>query len=120
MKRRAFLGFLGSGLLAVPLAVEAQPAGRVYRIGMLDRTPPAANAANLDGFRRGLRELGYVEEKNFIIEYRSADGRDERFAAQTATRSTAITHSYVARCPLRERSGKLCHYRFGKCLERFA
>jgi putative ABC transport system substrate-binding protein len=66
-------------LLAAPLAAEAQQAEKVYRIGMLERTSSAINAANLNGFRQGLRELGYVEGKNFIIEYRSADGRDERF-----------------------------------------
>ena len=48
---------------------------------MLERTSRVSNAANLDGLRRGLRELGYVEKKNFVIEYRSADGRDERFPA---------------------------------------
>jgi putative ABC transport system substrate-binding protein len=80
MERRAFIaGTLA--LLAAPLAVEAQPQEKVYRIGMLERTSPAINAANVDGFRRGLHELGYVEGKNFVIEYRSADGRDERFAA---------------------------------------
>jgi putative ABC transport system substrate-binding protein len=67
--------------LAEPLATNAQPSGKVYRIGMLERTSPVSNAANLDSFRRGLRELGYVEGKNFVIEYRSAEGRDERFAA---------------------------------------
>jgi putative ABC transport system substrate-binding protein len=61
--------------------VDAQPPENVYRIGMLERTSPAINAANLAGFRRGLRERGYVEEKNFGIEYRSADGRDERVPA---------------------------------------
>ncbi|HWO90977.1 MAG TPA: ABC transporter substrate-binding protein [Methylomirabilota bacterium] len=76
--RRVFLGTLASGLLAAPL-VEAQQTGKVYRIGMLETTSPALNAANLDAFRRGLRELGYVEGQNFTIEYRSADGRSERF-----------------------------------------
>jgi putative ABC transport system substrate-binding protein len=78
--RRAFLTTLTGGLLAAPLAAQAQQAGKVYRIGMLERTSPVSNAANLDSFRRGLRELGYVEGKNFVIEYRSAEGRDERFA----------------------------------------
>ncbi|HYR72167.1 MAG TPA: ABC transporter substrate-binding protein [Candidatus Acidoferrum sp.] len=80
MDRRTFLGALASGLLAAPLAAQAQPPGKVYRIGMLERTSPATNAANFEAFRRGLRELGYVEGKNLVIEYRSADGRDERFA----------------------------------------
>ena len=69
--------FLSS--LAAPLTVDAQGLEKLYRIGMLERTSIAINAANLDGFRQGLRELGYVEAKNFLIEYRSADGRDERF-----------------------------------------
>ena len=76
--RREFLGALAGGLLAAQ-AAEAQPTGKVYRIGMLERTPAGINAANLDGFRQGLRELGYVEGRNLVIEYRSADGHDERF-----------------------------------------
>ena len=79
--RRTFLAGTGAVLLAVPPAVEAQAVQKVYRIGMLERTSQAINAANLDGLRRGLRELGYVEGKNFVIDYRSADGRDERFPA---------------------------------------
>jgi len=71
-------------LLAAPLAAEGQPPGKVYRIGMLERTSPEANAANLEGFRQGLRALGYVEGKQFVIEYRSAEGRDERFPSLAA------------------------------------
>ena len=79
MKRRTFLGMIASGLLAAPLAAEAQPAGKVYRIGVLESTSPALNAANLAAFQQELRELGYVERQNYAIEYRSADGRLERF-----------------------------------------
>jgi putative tryptophan/tyrosine transport system substrate-binding protein len=64
---------------AAPLGVEAQHAGKVYRIGVLETTSLGMNAANFDAFRRGLRELGYTEGKNLIIEYRSAEGRGERF-----------------------------------------
>jgi putative ABC transport system substrate-binding protein len=79
VNRRAVLGGLAGGLLVAPLAVEAQPAGKVYRIGVLEGTPVALNAANLEAFRQGLRELGYVERRNYAIEYRSVDGRPERF-----------------------------------------
>jgi putative ABC transport system substrate-binding protein len=73
------LGTLAGGLFSTRPAAEAQPAGKIYRIGMLERTSPAINAANLDAFRRGLRDGGYVEGKNFVIEYRSAEGRDDQF-----------------------------------------
>ena len=61
------------------LAVDAQPAGKVYHIGVLETTSATLNVPNLDAFRRGLRELGYIEGQNLVIEYRSADGRPERF-----------------------------------------
>jgi putative ABC transport system substrate-binding protein len=64
---------------ALTLAAQAPP--KLYRIGMLERTSPATNAANLDAFKQGLRDLGYVEGKNLAIEYRSADGLDDRFPA---------------------------------------
>lgn len=68
------------GAAVAPIAIEAQPAAdKVYRIGMLERTSAVINAANLEAFRQGLRALGYVEGKNLAIEYRSANGRDERF-----------------------------------------
>jgi putative tryptophan/tyrosine transport system substrate-binding protein len=77
MNRRTFLA--GFAILAAPLAARAQPAGKVYRIGILETIPAARNAANLDALRKGLRDLGYVEGRNLIIEYRSTDGRAERF-----------------------------------------
>jgi putative tryptophan/tyrosine transport system substrate-binding protein len=66
-------------LALAPLVAEAQQAGKVYRIGVLEVVGAESNAENLDAFRHGLRALGYVEGLNFSIEYRSADGRPERF-----------------------------------------
>jgi putative ABC transport system substrate-binding protein len=77
MDRRAFLGTLG--LLAAPRAVEAQT-GRVPRVGWLStgwRASAEAQAA-LNAFAQGLREHGYVEGRNILIEYRWAEGQFER------------------------------------------
>ena len=79
MDRRTFIGQVAGVVLAAPVVAPAQQAGKVYRIGMLESVPAAQNAANLDAMRNGLRDLGYVEGRNLIIEYRSADGRAERF-----------------------------------------
>jgi putative ABC transport system substrate-binding protein len=67
-------------LIAAPRGAEATPE-KLYRIGMLERTSPTVNAPNLEGFRQGLRELGYVEGEHYVIEYRSANGHDDRFPA---------------------------------------
>ncbi len=78
--RRALLAGMGAGLVGVPLFARAQPRAKVYRIGILEVVPAERNVANLAALREGLRELGYVEGENLVIEYRSADGRAERFA----------------------------------------
>ncbi len=78
VSRRAFLGGLvGAGFLA-PLAARAQQPDRFFRIGMIERTSIAVNAVNVQSFRHGLRDLGYVEGEHFVIEYRSAEGQDQR------------------------------------------
>ena len=65
-------------LCATPLAAEAQQAGKVYRIGVLELVDAASNVENLGAFRQGLSALGYVEGQTFVLEYRSADGHPER------------------------------------------
>ena len=74
---------MGAMLLALCLSVEAQQPKSIPRIGYLSRDlHPADSRApsprNLEAFRQGLRDLGYTEGKNIIIEYRYADGRFER------------------------------------------
>ena len=68
---------LALALLAVPLSAGAQPAGKVARLGVLlfGGADP-----NLDGFRRALRELGHIEGRNLVVDYRAADGKAERLA----------------------------------------
>jgi ABC-type uncharacterized transport system substrate-binding protein len=78
MDRLAFIGTLAGGLLAAPLAAEAQQATGRRRIGWLSPASAAAGLPNLEALRAGLRELGYVEGQNITIEARWADGRSER------------------------------------------
>jgi len=78
MNRRAFLRALSAGLLTAPLAAEAQQAGKVPRIGFLGVTSASDRPPLLDAFRQGLRELGWVEGQNIVIDYRYAQGRVDR------------------------------------------
>jgi putative tryptophan/tyrosine transport system substrate-binding protein len=72
-------------LLAVAVTVEAQQPKKIPRIGyLLAAAPPAAFADRTEAFRQGLRELGYVEGKNIVIEYRYADGNFDRIPALAA------------------------------------
>ena len=87
MKAKLLVYALPALILAIIHIAEAQqPAGKIPRIGFLSRElhPSDSRAAQphrLEAFRQGLRELGYVEGKNLIIEYRYADGRPERLPA---------------------------------------
>jgi ABC-type uncharacterized transport system substrate-binding protein len=86
LPRRTFMAMLAGGCLAAPLAAEAQPAGKVYRVGFIFTTSPVSEMAGPEpvhplfrAFVQGLRALGYVEGQNLILERRSAEGRFERF-----------------------------------------
>jgi putative ABC transport system substrate-binding protein len=84
MDRRAFIGTLAGGLLAAPLGVEAQPAGKVYRIGFMLTATANETGHLLKALNEGLRELGYVEGRNVVFERRYAEGRQERLPALAA------------------------------------
>jgi putative tryptophan/tyrosine transport system substrate-binding protein len=72
MQRRTLLGVLIASVFVAPLAVQAQQAGSVYRIGFLRAGPPPK--AWVEAFQQGLRERGYVDGQNVIVEFRFTDG----------------------------------------------
>jgi len=81
MNRRAFIGSLAGGLLAAPLAAEAQPTAKVHRIGILTlvSAPPFEEV-----FRQSLKDRGYIDGQNITFEWRRADGRTERLGELAA------------------------------------
>jgi ABC-type uncharacterized transport system substrate-binding protein len=85
MDRRRFLLTSLAGALAAPLGAEAQQAAKVARIGYLTTADVATAPRHLrEAFLKGLRDLGYVEGRNLVIEYRSAEGKVERLPALAA------------------------------------
>src|SRR5882724_9266983 len=77
--RRAFITMFGGSILAAPLAAAAQlQSGNVHRIGLLGAHSLSAQAKGVEALRAGLRDLGYVEGKNIVIEYRWAEGKYDR------------------------------------------
>ena len=78
INRRTFLAGTGAVLLAAPLAAEAQPARKVYKIGYLSSGLSSASLGAKSPFRQGLHDLGYVEGRDFVMERRWAEGHPER------------------------------------------
>ena len=85
MARRWFFTGLPIAILSAPLAALAQQAGKIYRIGWLALGSPAPEVTRLhDRFRRGLQEYGYVDGRNYVIEFRWAHGHAEQLAELAA------------------------------------
>jgi putative ABC transport system substrate-binding protein len=80
VRRREFIALLGGATFAWSVAARAQQTGKVYRIGYLAFGSSAVTAGLDEAFRRGLRELGWVEGQNITIDYGFADGRSDRLA----------------------------------------
>lgn len=78
MNKKNLSWLLTTILLATSLSAEAQQPAKVPRIGFYLDGPASAVSARIEGFRQGLRELGYIEGKNIIVEWRSAEGNPER------------------------------------------
>jgi putative ABC transport system substrate-binding protein len=84
MRRRRFITLLGGAAAGWPIGARAQQVGKTHRIGFLGNSTAALEANLVGPFRDGLRELGYEEGRNIVIEYRWADGNYDRFPALVA------------------------------------
>ena len=84
MKKKIVVCLLTTALLSIAPFVEAQQPKKVPQIGYLDNASLSAMAGRIEAFRQGLRELGYVDGRNIVIEYRSAEGKVDRLPALAA------------------------------------
>jgi len=84
VKRRAFITLLGGAAAAWPLVARAQQPGKLPTIGFLGATNPAIESQRVAAFVLRLRELGWIDSRNLAIEYRWAEGRNERYAENAA------------------------------------
>src|SRR6516165_9747778 len=80
MRRRDFITLVGGGIAVRPLAAQAQQAGKLPTIGFLVAGTPTSHGQWVAAFMQRLRELDWIEGRTITIEYRWAEGRDERFA----------------------------------------
>jgi putative ABC transport system substrate-binding protein len=100
--RRKLIVALGAGALTAALASFAQQQGKVWRIGFLGVTSASGYVSELEAIRERLRDLGYVEGRNIVIEYRWAEGNPDRLKEMAAELvalkvDVIITHASGAR-----------------------
>jgi ABC-type uncharacterized transport system substrate-binding protein len=106
VKREIIICLLATALLPAGSFAQAQQPGKVFRIGWLGGASASAIALRVDAFRQGLRELGYVEGKNIVIELRYADAKLDRLPALAAELVRLKVDIIVTGGPLPTRSAK--------------
>lgn len=98
--RRTFIGSVASGVLATPLGALAQQRGKVSRVGFLSLSSASEGVQNTAAFLKALRELGDIEGKNLVIEWRLPR------AASTACRPSGRPGAVESRCDCRGSVGR--------------
>jgi putative ABC transport system substrate-binding protein len=83
MRRREFIALIGGTAVAWPLATRGQQTGKASKVGYLGSSSAALEPHYVDAFRQKLRALGYVDGENITIEYRWAEGQDDRLRWST-------------------------------------
>jgi putative ABC transport system substrate-binding protein len=106
MNGRITLLALFALLLALSVSVSAQQPAKIPRIGYLIATSPSVIAARIEAFRQGLSELGYVEGKNIVIDYRYAEGKLDRLPALAAELVRLKVDVIVTAGPTDTKTGK--------------
>src|SRR4029434_9487630 len=98
MDRRGFIGTLAGGILAAPLAAEAQQTGKIYRIGILSGGSPEKHAPQIEIFLKALHDMRWIDGQNVVIEWRSAQGRTDRLWALAAGRGHLKAECTLTAC----------------------
>jgi putative tryptophan/tyrosine transport system substrate-binding protein len=106
MKKKITVLTLSAMLFALAFSVDAQQPTKVPRIGYLTNTSLSGNAARTEAFRQGLRELGYVEGKNIVIEWRYLEGKPDRLLSLAAELVRLKVDIIVTAGPLATRAAK--------------
>jgi putative ABC transport system substrate-binding protein len=107
MRRREFITLLGGAAAAWPLAATAQQAAGMVRLGYLGFATAVQNSRSRNAFLAGLRDLGYVEGKNFQIEFRYADGDNDLLAglaAELVRLNVDVIVTYATGVPVAQRA----------------
>ncbi len=97
--KKLFYLFLAVMLLSLGLRADAQQPTKVPRIGFLGATSPSVELARMEAFRQGLRELGYEEGKNIVIEWRYAEGKLDRLSELAAELVFSFSETYLLARP---------------------
>jgi len=106
MKKKITVLTLSAMLFALAFSVDAQQPTKVPRIGYLTNTSLSGNSARTEAFRQGLRELGYVEGKNIVIEWRYLEGKPDRLLSLAAELVRLKVDIIVTAGPLATRAAK--------------